>query len=203
MNQSPDISKLDAIVLAGGESKRMGVAKATLPFGDTSLVGSAVAALRPVFRRVLVVTRDKDSLAGIDAEVLEDEWPQQGPLVGLARGLAHSDADWCFVTACDMPFLQVAVIKEMAKRLTGCDAVIPEYEGRLQTLHAFYSRACLPIAQGLLEEGTTSMRALVSGCRITKFFQDDFAHIPDGLRSFRDVDTAEEYRAALNDPPES
>ena len=203
MNQPPDISQLDAIVLAGGDSRRMGTTKATLPFGDTSLVDAAVAALRPVFRKVLVVTRDKDSLAGIDAEVLEDEWPLRGPLVGLVRGLAHSDADWCFVAACDMPFLQVAVIKEIAKRLTGCDAVIPEYDGRLQTLHAFYSRACLSVAQGLLEEGTTSMRALVSSCRVTKFSQDDFAHIPDGLRSFRDVDTAEEYRAALNDPPES
>ena len=49
---------MDAIVLAGGGSRRMGAAKATLPFGDTSLVGTAVAALRPVFRQVLVVTRD-------------------------------------------------------------------------------------------------------------------------------------------------
>ncbi len=203
MTESPDISKLDAIVLAGGDSKRMGAAKATLPFGDTSLVGAAVAALRPVFRRVLVVTRDKDSLPGLDVEVLEDEWPLQGPLAGLARGLAHSGADWCFVAACDMPFLQVAVIKEMAKHLTGCDAVVPEYNGRLQTLHAFYSRACLPIAQGLLEQGITSMRDLVSGCRVTKLSQDDFAHIPNGLRSFRDLDTTEEYRAALNEPLES
>ena len=91
-------------------------------------------------------------MTGIDAEVLENEWPLQGPLVGVARELAHSDADWCFVAACDMPFLQVAVIKEMAKHLTGCKAVIPEYNARLQTLHAFYSRACLPIAQGMLEQ---------------------------------------------------
>lgn len=203
MNQPPDTSKMDAIVLAGGGSRRMGAAKATLPFGDTSLVGTAVAALRPVFRQVLVVTRDKDSLTGIDAEVLEDEWPLQGPLVGVARELAHSDADWCFVAACDMPFLQVAVIKEMAKHLTGCEAVIPEYNARLQTLHAFYSRACLPIAQGLLEQGITSMRALVYRCRVTKLSQDDFAHIPDGLRSFRDLDTTEEYLDAFNDPPVS
>ena len=203
MNRPPDISKLDAIVLAGGDSKRMCAVKATLPFGDTSLAGAAVAALRPVFRKVIVVTRNKDSLRGLDAEILEDEWPLRGPLVGLARGLAHSDADWCFVAACDMPFLQVAVIKEMAKHITGCDAVIPEYHGRLQTLHAFYSRACLPVAQGLLEQGITSMRALVSGCRVTKLSQDYFAQIPGGLRSFRDLDTTEEYRDALNDPPVS
>ena len=48
----------------------MGAAKATLPFGDNSLVGSVVATLRPVFREVLVVTRDKHSLVGLEAHVL-------------------------------------------------------------------------------------------------------------------------------------
>jgi molybdopterin-guanine dinucleotide biosynthesis protein A len=173
MNRSPDISQLDAIVLAGGESRRMGVAKASLPFGETSL-------------------------AGLDVEILEDDLPLQGPLVGLARGLAHSKAPWCFVAACDMPFLQTEVIKSMAARLMDCDAVIPEYEGRLQTLHAFYSSACLPIAQGLLAEGNTSMRALASRCRVTKMSESDFDDIPGGLRSFRDLDIVEEYRDALN-----
>ena len=47
------------------------------------------------------------------------------------------------------------------------------------------------------------MRALVSRCRVTKLSQDDFAHIPDGLRSFRDLDTTEEYLDAFNDLPVS
>lgn len=204
MAELPDISQLDAIVLAGGESRRMGVAKASLPFGETSLAGAAVTALQPVFRRVFVVTRDRGSLAGLDVEILEDDMPLQGPLVGLARGLAHSDAPWCFVAACDMPFLQTEVITSMASHLTNCDAVIPEYDGRLQTLHAFYSSACLPVAQGLLAQGNTSIRALASLCRVKRISESDFDNIPGGLKSFRDLDTVEEYRDALgqkDNPP--
>ena len=118
----------------------------------------------------------------------------------MARGLAHSDAPWCFVAACDMPYLQAEVIREMAAHLVDCDAVVPEYNGRLQTLHAFYSSGCLPIAEGLLERGVTSMKALLSRCRVTKLSQDLFQGVPGGLRSFHDLDTIEEYEAALNAP---
>ena len=118
MSQRPDISELDAIVLAGGNSRRMGSPKATLPFGATTLAGAVVAALQTVFRQVLVVTREQaslsDCLSGFDVEILEDERPLQGPLVGVVRGLAHSDAPWCFVAGCDMPYLRVDVILRMA-----------------------------------------------------------------------------------------
>ncbi len=199
MSGRPDISQLDAIVLAGGDSRRMGSPKAILPFGGTTLVGATVEALRPVFRQVLVVARDKAPLSGLDVEILEDSRPLQGPLVGLARGLSHSGAPWCFVAACDMPFLQAKVIHTMAAHLGDCDAVVPEYDGRFQTLHAFYSSTCLSFAEELLGQGITSMKALLSRCRVTKLTEDHFASIPGGVRSFRDLDTDEEYRAALND----
>jgi molybdopterin-guanine dinucleotide biosynthesis protein A len=201
MAELPELSQLDAIVLAGGDSKRMGADKATLAFGDTSLVGTAVAALQQIFRKVIVVTRNRALLPGLDADILEDESRLEGPLVGVTRGLSHSDAPWCFVAACDMPFLQVEVIQSMSGHLMDCDAVIPEYDGRLQTLHAFYqSGACLPIAEELLAQGTTSMRALASQCHVTKLSESDFSGISNARRSFKDLDTAEEYRDALGRP---
>ena len=198
MNERPALSQFDAIVLAGGASKRMGSPKATLPFGSTSLVGATVEALRPVFRRVLVVTRDKTLLPGIDVEVLEDGRPLCGPLVGLARGLSHSNAPWCFVAGCDMPFLQIELIEGMTEYLGDCDVVVPNYNGQLQTLHAFYRTGCLSTAEDLLGEGVTSMKALLSRCRVTELAQDQITRVPGWVRSFDDLDTPAEYRAALN-----
>jgi len=204
MSQRPDISELDAIVLAGGNSRRMGSPKATLPFGGTTLAGAVVAALQTVFRQVLVVTREQaslsDCLSGFDVEILEDERPLQGPLVGVVRGLAHSDAPWCFVAGCDMPYLRVDVILRMAEHLDDGDVVIPRYNGRLQTLHAFYNRRCLRIAEELLEQGLTSMGELLSHCRVSELSQDHFADISGALLSFQDLDTGEEYEATLQTP---
>ncbi len=125
-----------------------------------------------------MVTRDRAPLSGHDVQILEDGRPLQGPLVGLARGLFHSGAPWCFVAACDMPFLQIEVIQKMAVHLRDCEAVVPEYNGRLQSLHAFYSSGCLSITEELLGQGITSMKALLSRCRVTKLTEGHFASVP-------------------------
>ena len=153
-NQPPYISQLDATVLAGGDIRRMGEPESNLPFGDTSLIGTAVATLQPVFRNVLVVTRYENHLPNLGVEVLEDQLSLQGPLVCVARGLAQSDAPWCFVGACDMPFLKIGVIKEMVPHLMDCDTVIPQHNDRLQTLHAFINSRCLPVAEAILRTGS-------------------------------------------------
>lgn len=192
------LSKLDALVLAGGESSRMGGPKALLPIGNTTLLGATIGRLRPLFRRVLVVTRDRDALVGLDVEALTDDRPERGPLVGLARGLAASDAPWCFVTGCDMPFLNPEVIGRMARYVEGYEILVPRVKGRLQPLHAFYSHQCLPRASELLESGITSILALLDRCRVCTIDASEFMELDPELLSFRDVDTQEEYRAAQN-----
>lgn len=187
---------LDAIVLAGGQSKRLGTPKALLPLGDTTLIGAVLSRLKPVFRQVIVVAKQGHNLPNLGVELLTDDLPEQGPLVGLVRGLAASDAPWCLLVGCDMPFLNPHVISRMAERLEGCDILAPYLEGRMQTLHAFYSRECLPTANKLLGDGVTSLQALLRRCRVKSMGADEFLDLDPDMLSFRDVDTPEEYRAA-------
>ncbi|MBF8267051.1 MAG: putative molybdenum cofactor guanylyltransferase [Dehalococcoidia bacterium] len=197
MSKQYNTRDMDALVLAGGESRRVGSPKALLPLGNTNLIGAVLARLQPLFRRVLVVARDGESLAGLGATVLVDGRLERGPLVGLTRGLEASDAPWCFVVGCDMPFLSPAVIHRMVEHLSGCDILAPSLGGHLQTLHAFYGRACLPLARGLLKEGNTSPRALFPLCTFRTMEATEFLDIDPELLSFRDLDTVEEYQAAL------
>ena len=194
--KQPTTHDLDALVLAGGESRRMNFPKALLPLGSGTLIGTVLALLQPLFRRVLVVARDSEGLAGLGVEVLTDERPERGPLVGLARGLAASDAPWCFLVGCDMPFLRSEVIQRMAERLSGCDILVPHLEGRFQSLHAFYGQGCLPYARELLEKGITFPRALFPHCRVRTVAAADFLDIDPDLLSFRDLNTMEDYQAA-------
>ena len=187
---------MDALVLAAGQSSRMGMPKAHLPFGDATLIETVISALRPLFRTVYVVGRDRDRLAGLGAELLIDDRDDQGPLVGLARGLAASDGPWRFAVGCDMPFLSPPVIRRMASFLDDCDAMAAIVEGRTQPLHAFYSTGCLPAALGLLEMGNTSLRALLEACKVRSISGSELLDVDPELTSFMDIDTHEEYMAA-------
>ena len=103
----------------------------------TQVLSTVLARLRALFRRVLVVARDEEGLRGLDVEVLADGRLERGPLVGMVRGLEASDAPWCFVVGCDMPFLNPEAIRRMVERLGECDILAPYLEDRSQTLHAF------------------------------------------------------------------
>ncbi len=196
MNKGLKTHQLDAIVLAGGESRRMGTSKAMLPWRSTTVIGTTLAVLCPLFRRVLVVTRDGATLPDLQVEVLKDCRTVKGPLVGLARGLSASHAAWCFVVGCDMPFLLPDVVHRMTDHLDGCQILAPYLEGRVQPLHSYYSRTCLPDAEVLLGGGITSLKALQSICQVRSLNAKDFSDIDPELRSFKDLDTLEDYEAA-------
>ncbi len=196
MTSPLDLREMDAIVLAGGQSARMGVPKAHLPFGSSTLIETALATLRPLFRTVYVVGRDRERLAGLDATLLIDDRDDRGPLVGLAQGLSASDGPWCFAVGCDMPFLSPQVIRRMASYLDDCDALATRVEGRIQPLHAFYSTACLPTALRLLEKGDTSLKGLLEACKVRSIDGVEFHDLDPELASFKDLDTEEEYMAA-------
>jgi molybdopterin-guanine dinucleotide biosynthesis protein A len=146
---------------------------------------------------VLVAARNSKGLSGLDAVLLNDQRMERGPLVGVARGLAISDAPWCFVVGCDMPFLRQDVIRRMALNLDNCDMLASKVDGHLQSLHAFYSQRWLPIAKGLLDYRVTSLQAIFPNCNLTTLESDVLLDIDPDLLSFRDLDTVDDYNAAL------
>ena len=193
----------DAIVLAGGQSRRMGRPKALLPWRQGSLLQEVVDGLRPLFRDVLVVSRADALLPPIvGARMVYDSVPEavapndglRGPLLGIATGLAASGAPWCFVAACDMPFLSPGPILAMAQRLDGCDALVLRTGGHVQPLHAFYSCACLPEALALLRRGKAAPMSLLDVVRTRVI---DAEELGQGPVELWDVDTPQQYVAAL------
>ncbi|MQF48903.1 molybdenum cofactor guanylyltransferase [SAR202 cluster bacterium AC-647-N09_OGT_505m] len=197
MSNQFDTRDMDAIVLAGGESKRMGFPKAFLTLGNITPIETIITRLQSIFRTVLVAARDSNGLTDLDAVILTDQRMERGPLVGVAQGLAVSDAPWCFVVGCDMPFLRKDVIQRMALNLEDCDVLAPNVDSHLQPLHAFYSPRCLPIANRLLDSGVTSLQAIFPSCNVKALQSDLLLDIDPDLISFRDLDTVDDYQAAL------
>ncbi|MEW8959661.1 molybdenum cofactor guanylyltransferase [Neomoorella humiferrea] len=141
------------IVLAGGKSTRMGTNKALLPLGQVSMLARVVAALRPLFSEIIVVTNTPELYQDLGTRLVTDVIPGRGPLSGFHAGLMYSPYRYNFIVACDMPFIDPGFISHLIKQAEGYDVVVPRLGEYLQPLHAVYSRECLKAVEECLREG--------------------------------------------------
>src|SRR5437763_7736764 len=140
---TPDSELLpaSAVILAGGQSSRMGRPKALLPFDGDPLITRTVRTLRRVFADIVVVAAPGQELPPLSVTLARDEVAYQGPVGGIYYGLQTARAEVCFVTSCDAPFLNLALITYLVAQIADCDVVVPHWQDRLQPLHAVYRRS--------------------------------------------------------------
>jgi molybdopterin-guanine dinucleotide biosynthesis protein A len=187
---------MTGIVLSGGESRRMGRDKAFLKLDGISLIEHVLRALRGVFSRIIIVTNDPASYVSYGAVVVTDAFDKQGPLTGIYSGLLHSRDDYNFVVACDMPFLNPDLITYMAGLAEGHDIVAPMVAGYLEPLHAFYHRRLLPVIEERLRRDERKIRDIYSDARVRYVLEPEIARFDPGQRSFKNLNTPEEYKEA-------
>ena len=142
------------IVLAGGKSRRLGRYKALETLGGQSLIERVIDRLSPLGTEIIVVTAREDQALPLDLKVkrASDVYPGKGALVGIYSGLKAASNFYSLVVACDMPFLNVALLRYLMGLSSGFDAVIPKLEGKLEPLHAVYSKDCLGPIEDMLGE---------------------------------------------------
>lgn len=189
------ISDCTALILAGGDSSRMGQDKATLVLDGATLLQHAVAAVEPLFPHVLVSVRQPRT--GLVWPQVCDLHADSGPLAGLAAGLEQAGTSWVFALACDMPYVSGTVVEALAAYREGCQAVVPLVDGHPQPLAAFYARSALPVMRAALHEGEKRLRSVL--LRLDACYVDEAAlrGFDPQLRSFVDLDTPQDVRAAM------
>ena len=187
-----------AVIMAGGDSQRMGRDKASLVLGEQTLLQRVADAMRLVFPQVVVSVRTLRP----EIELLQvcDAHADVGPLAGLCAGLEHAAQNgvpWIFAVATDMPFVRPALIEQLANYRTGVDAVVPLVDGHPQPLAAFYSIDALPAVRALATgEGKRSLRAALERLQVAYVHAADLITADPGLDSFVDLDTPEDLAKA-------
>jgi len=187
-----------AIILAGGESLRMGCDKATLALGEHSLLQRVVAVVQPLFPQLLVSVREPRP--DIELPQICDTQHEAGPLAGLCAALEKSTTPWIFAVATDMPFVQAALIEYLARQRSShqnCQAVVPVVAGHPQPLAAFYAASALAVIQSILAgSGKRSLRAALERLNVCYVDESELRAADPGLRSFLDLDTPDDVAAA-------
>jgi len=191
-----------AIVLCGGESTRMGVSKAMLPFGPETMLQRVVRIVREVVTSVVVVAADGQPLPELptDVIVVRDERPGRGPLEGLRAGLKALPAtvDAAYVTSCDVPLLEPAFIRQMLEFAESHDVAVVEIDGFTHPLSAVYRRTVLPHVEDLLARDRLRLAFLLDRVDARRVRREEIKADPE-LRTLRNVNTREDYERTLSD----
>jgi molybdopterin-guanine dinucleotide biosynthesis protein A len=192
------IEGVSCVILAGGESRRMGTNKAHTELAGEAMLKRVLARVRHIFPEVIISTHDEPfSFPGIP--VIKDAITGRGPAVGLCTTLARARNPWVFLIGCDQPLVRPELIRYLAGLRDGYDTVVPEVSGRVQTLCALYKKSCLaPLTERITkgERGLAAFLRKTEGLRVRYVGEMELREADPGLKSFMDVDTREDLDEA-------
>ena len=154
---------ISAVLLAGGESRRMGKDKATLPFRRKPLWQIQLELLRklqPI--EILVSARTDPVWRPADVQFVADEPPSHGPMSGLAASLAKMRAKYLLALAVDMPFMTEEYLMYLYRQTKPSRGVIAKVDERFEPLAAIYPREALAMMQNALSGKDFSLQTVAS-----------------------------------------
>ncbi len=188
-----------SIILAGGRSLRLGRCKAVETICGKSLLERVIEKLKTISNQILVVTSQKKLGLPVacEAEVVVDIYPGKGPLAGICTGLLASKFPYSIVVACDMPFLNVELLRYMIELSEGFDVVIPRSgERMIEPLHAIYSRSCINTIRAELERDHLKISRVLDILRVRYVEQEECQKFDPQHLSFFNVNSMVDLKRA-------
>lgn len=187
------IPGITGVILAGGESRRMGCDKSLLPVDGARFIDHIYRRMASLFDEVLVVTNSPGLYQDLPCRKVPDIYYAKGSLAGIHSGLCHARNQQVFVVACDMPLLSSAVIRQLALSAPAAEVVIARNGKGVEPLHARYAKSCLPAIEAVLDRGSRRIVDFFPAVRVHELPAVEFLPLdPEGL-SFRNINTPEEY----------
>lgn len=177
------------VILAGGESRRMGEDKARIQVNGIRLFDYAYDTCHDLFPEILIVTNHPQHFGEYQTKIFMDEIPGAGSLGGLYTGLIKASNDYVFCVACDMPFLNPALISHLISKRSNYDVIIPMIKEKLEPLHAIYSKRCIEPIKKLLDRGEFKISRFLPEVQVGYCGEEEIKEIDPALASFINVNT--------------
>jgi molybdopterin-guanine dinucleotide biosynthesis protein A len=188
------------IVLAGGKGLRLGRDKVQETVGNSNLLQRVLSQLASFNNDIIVVTADKKSLphftGGQRSRLVTDIHAGKGALGGIYTGLAVSSSRYNLVVACDMPFLNQALLRYMIQLSAGFDLVVPRLGEWVEPLHAVYAKSCLAPIEKLLNRDNLEIRALFELVKVRYVEAEEIDRFDPKHLSFFNINTEADLEKA-------
>jgi len=145
--------EITGIILAGGQSLRMGRDKGLLPLHGQSFVQHSIDALNPLVERTLIITANK-AYQQFECECYADLYPNCGPIGGIYTGLFYSKTKHNFILSCDVPLVTSSLLEDMLNLHDDQKTItIAQEDQQLLPLIGLYHHACMPAFLKKIEQG--------------------------------------------------
>ncbi|HTZ74177.1 MAG TPA: molybdenum cofactor guanylyltransferase [Candidatus Aquilonibacter sp.] len=201
----PGYFDVEAFILAGGTSSRMGRAKHLLDFEGEPLICRMAEIAKPLVKSVAIVGATEIHLPAAiraipddDLGIPREEGRSNGPLVGIATALAHSRSEWNLILACDLPYVTRDWLAWLFRRAATSQAqiVMPVTDRGPEPLAAIYRRNCRQTIIRSLEDGIRKVTAAVSRLEVETVHQSEWRHIDPEDLVLRNMNNPADYEEA-------
>jgi molybdopterin-guanine dinucleotide biosynthesis protein A len=187
-------------IQAGGKSSRMGQDKALIAVHGRTLLERVLARVHDLGDELILIANRPEVYAPFNLPCFPDLYPDHGPLAGIYTALAHARRPHVLVVACDMPWLNPALLRHLISLREEGDAVVPCWGRFPEPLHAVYSQACRAPIRTCLENGRLKATAFYDQVRVHLVERKRIAAYDPQGRSFTNVNTPEELARLRRQP---
>jgi molybdenum cofactor guanylyltransferase len=163
--------QITGIILAGGQSTRMGTDKAMLQIDGKTLLERAIEICSPVCHEI-IISSNNSGHETFGYQVVPDEIKNCGPISGIYSCLQKSKNNWNFIISVDSAFVTEDFVQFLISETGEFDAVVPIHENGKEPLVALYHKNCLSVIQERIERKDYKMQNLLSVLN-TKFTNVD------------------------------
>ena len=183
---------MTGVILAGGESSRMGRNKAFIEINGERIIDRTVTLFNSLFDEVVLVTNAPLDYLDLDIRIVTDLIPGKGSLGGIYTGLFFSSSPQAFFVGCDMPFLDAKVITYLLNLAETADIVVQRSDDYWEPLHAVYSRKFIKPIERLMQQGELQIIQAYKWAKVREVKREELEPIDPGLQSFLNFNTPEE-----------
>lgn len=189
------------VVQAGGASRRMRRDKGLLPFRGRPMTAWILEQVQGFGAETFIISNTPDSYLRFGLPVYPDVLPGYGALGGLYSALYHARYEYVVVLACDMPFINLPLLRHLRSLAPRHDVVAPRLRrnGPAEPFRAVYRRGLLPALRYALDGGELRIGAFLAMVDTRYVGEADLRRFDPDLRSFRNVNTPADLEAALKE----
>lgn len=195
---------ITVVIQAGGESRRMGRSKATVPFAGRPLICRLIERLSPAADEIIITTNEAENLQflfemypDLGIRLVPDLKDFRGALPGLYTALNAASHPNVAVVACDMVFASASLVVAESLEMNEFDAdvVVPVNKHGFEPFHAMYRAAtCLPAIEEALGRGEKRAQSFFDGVNVREFPQERVLEVEPMGGCFINCNTPDELQ---------